>query len=188
MQRARARARVRGAGPDREHGPDPTWERVRGPGPAPRGTAARPRPGGTRCPRRPRSSSASRPTEIATLWGLLLLGLLDVDLEHAVVEVRLDAVGGDALGKGQRAGEAAEWRARPGNSRRVLLLVLGLALAGDPSGRCRRARRSRRPRSGPAGRPSGRTRSRSRPRPSPESSCAAACDARCPGSASRRSC
>ena len=32
MQSARAGARVRSAGPDREHGPDPTWEREERPG------------------------------------------------------------------------------------------------------------------------------------------------------------
>src|SRR5579862_3838968 len=62
--------------------------------------------------------------------GLLLLGLGDADLKYAAVEMGLDAVGIDALGQCQRPGERAE---RPLESvvALLLVLVLGLALAGD---------------------------------------------------------
>ena len=65
------------------------------------------------------------------LAGLVLLGLRDLDLEHAVVEVRLDALGADALGERQRPREAPE-ATLDAVVAVLALLVLGLALAGDP--------------------------------------------------------
>jgi hypothetical protein len=61
---------------------------------------------------------------------LALLGLRDVDLEDAVVEVGLDGVGVDTLREGQAAREAAE-RALDAVVALVLVRALGLALARD---------------------------------------------------------
>ena len=62
------------------------------------------------------------------LAGFLLFGLGDLDLEHAAVEVGLHAVGVDAVGEGERAGESAEGALEPVVAL-LLALVLGLALA-----------------------------------------------------------
>src|SRR3954447_22715944 len=61
---------------------------------------------------------------------LALLGLGDVDLEHAAVEARRDGLGVDALGQRQRARERAE-RALDAVVAVLVLGVLGLALARD---------------------------------------------------------
>src|SRR4051812_28052672 len=61
---------------------------------------------------------------------LALLGLGGAYLEHALVKGGGDAVGVDAFGQGERAAELAE-RALQAVEALALVLVLGLALAGD---------------------------------------------------------
>src|SRR3954453_21144269 len=61
---------------------------------------------------------------------LPLLGLRDANVEHALMERRLDRVRIDALGQGQRAAELAE-RALESEEALLLALVLSLALAAD---------------------------------------------------------
>src|SRR5215218_1574463 len=61
---------------------------------------------------------------------LALLGLGDADLEHAAIEARLDGVGVDALGQGQRPRERAEGTLHAVEAH-LARLVLRLALARD---------------------------------------------------------